>query len=154
MLKPVILIIAATALASCGVSTPQCAASDAESIVQATDARRIFRDSLTEISRTTMTGRIVAKRDPDRFEARLSAAVNRAVDRHGEAWEASMVSAYSTLNAQELQAACSAINDGDRESFMRLAERVGAELKARTGPLLNSAGAEILEELFEGSADS
>jgi hypothetical protein len=153
MLKPAILI-AATALASCGVSTPHCAAPDAKSIVQATDARRILRESLTEISRTTMTGRIVAKRDPDRFEARLSAAVDRAVDRHGEVWEASVVSAYSTLNANELQAACSAINDGDRETFMRLAERVGGELKAKTSPLLNAAGAEVLEELFEGSSNS
>jgi hypothetical protein len=155
MIRFLLAVVAATGLTACNMSSPNCAAPDAKSIVQAIGARRVLRDSLMEISRTTMTGRIVAKQDPSGFEARLSAAVTHAVDRHGAEWEAGMVSAYaSTLSPEELQATCSAINNGDKGTFMRFANRVGAELKARTGLLLNSAGAEVLQELFEGSAST
>jgi hypothetical protein len=146
-------LVAATGLAACGTSAPHCAAPNAESIVQATDARRILRSSLIDISRVTTTGRIAAKQDPTGFEERLSAAVTDAVDRHGAEWEADMVKAFaSTLSADELQAACTALNEGDRETFMRLASRVWEELNSEAGSVLNSAGADVLQELFDGSA--
>lgn len=106
---------------------------------------------LTNIAKSTMTGEMVAKKDPAGVEKRLSLAVDHALERHGNQWEANLAQAYSdTLNQQELSALCAAMNENDKASFRRFADRVGTDMKSKSTPLLQKASVEVIKELSEG----
>lgn len=106
---------------------------------------------LTNVAKSTVTGKIVSEKDPAGFEKRLSVAVDRALQRHGNQWDANLAQAYSdALNRQELLALCAAMNENDKASFRRFADRVGMDMKSKSTPLLQTAGVEVIKELFEG----
>jgi len=105
---------------------------------------------LTNVAKTTVTGKMVAEKDLAGFEKRLSVAVDHALERHGGEWETNLAKAYSdTLNQQELSALCVAMNANDKASFRRFADQVGADMKSKSTPLLQTAGVEVIKELFE-----
>ena len=106
---------------------------------------------LTNVAKSTVTGKIVAKQDPAAFDKRLSVAVDHALERHGTQWDSNLAQAYSdTLSRQELSALCTAMNEDDKASFKSFADRVGADMKSKSTPLLHKAGVEVIQELFEG----
>jgi hypothetical protein len=106
---------------------------------------------LTMVAKSTVTGKMVADKDPEGFDKRLSRAVDHALVRYGKQWDANFAQAYSdTLNEQELSAVCAAMNENDKESFRPFADRVGTDMKAKSTHLLQMAGVEVIKELAEG----
>jgi hypothetical protein len=145
------IIVAVLTLGGCSPSLPKCSSPDPRAIAGALYGREQFRTMLTNVAKSTVTGKIVAEKDPTGFEKRLSVAVDRALQRHGNQWEANLAQAYSdTLNRQELLALCAAMNENDKASFRRFADRVGMDMKSKSTPLLQTAGVEVIKELFEG----
>jgi len=145
------IIVAIIALGGCSPPLPKCSSSDPRAIAGALYGREQFRAMLTNVAKSTVTGKMVAEKDPTGFEKRLSLAVDHALERHGNQWQSNLAQAYSdTLNQQELSALCAAMNENDEASFRRLADRVGADMKSKSTPLLQKAGVEVVKELFEG----
>jgi len=143
---------AAVALGACAPSLPKCSAPNAETIADALYGREQFRAMLTSVAKSTATSTLVVEKDPAGFDNRLSKAVDHALERHGKQWDANLARAYSdTLSKQELSALCTAMNENDKGRFGRFADRVGAEMKSKSTPLLELAGTEVLKELIEGS---
>jgi hypothetical protein len=146
-------MIAAVALGGCAPSLPKCSAPEPKVIADALYGREQFGAMLANVARSTVTGTMVAEQDPAGFEKRLSVAIDHALDRHGKQWDANLGQAYSdTLDLQELSALCAAMNEDDKASFGRFADRVGPSMKAKSTPLLQLAGIEVLRELVGGSA--
>lgn len=147
------IIVAVMALGGCSPSLPKCSASDPRVIADALYGREQFRVMLTKVAKSTVTGKMVEEKDPAGFDKRLSMAVERALEHHGKQWEANLAQAYSdTFNQQELSALCTAMNENDKGSFGRFADRVGTDMKSKSTPLLQIAGVEVIKELFEGQA--
>ncbi|ETI62975.1 hypothetical protein C100_15245 [Sphingobium sp. C100] len=104
------------------------------------------------VAKSTVTGKMVADKDPQGFEKRLSRAVDHALVRYGKQWDTNFAQAYSdTLSQQELSAVCAAMNENDKGSFGRFADRVGTDMKSKSTPLLHMAGVEVIKELAQGS---
>ncbi|MEE2741872.1 MAG: hypothetical protein VYA35_10990 [Pseudomonadota bacterium] len=151
MNKLVFVFVTAVALGGCSPSLPQCSSADPRAIASALYGREQFRAMLTNVAKSTVTGKMVAEKDPAGFEKRLSSAVEHALDRYGGQWDANLAQAYSdTLTKEELMSLCAAMNENDKASFGRFAERVGPDMKSKSAPLLQKAGLEVVKELFEG----
>lgn len=155
MIKFASIMIATVALGACSPSLPKCAAPDPRTIADVLYGREQFHAMLTNVAKSTVTGKIVAEKDTAGFEKRLSEAVDHALERHGKQWDANLAQAYSdTLSQQELAALCTAMNENDKGSFERFANRVGSDMQTKSTPLLEAAGAEVIKEMFENSPNS
>lgn len=151
MTKFAFMFVTVVVLGGCAPSLPECSSSDPMAIASALYGREQFRAMLTNVAKSTVTGKMVAEKDPAGFEKRLSSAVDHALDRHGGQWDANLAQAYSdTLNKEELMLLCAAMNENDKASFGRFAERVGPDMKSKSTPLLQKAGVEVIKELIEG----
>ena len=107
---------------------------------------------LTSVVRSTVTGQIVAQKDPANYEKRLQTAVDHAIERHGGEWEANLARSYSAvLDRQELTEFCTALNNNDRKTFRVVLDRVGPEMERASKPLLQQAGEEVVAEFLGGA---
>lgn len=95
-----------------------------------------------------MTGATIIARDGSEGEAKISAAVDRAVERHKSEWQRNLVIAWSQLEPSELKMACQAIRGRDEAIYQDYLNQVGPEAKRLNEPLLRKASVEILEETF------
>lgn len=144
------LLIAATSVfAGSSEAKPVCVVPDAASVAQAIVPQRHFRTMLQTTMMRTQTAQMVATRHPEAFQELFPEAIEKAVERHAETWEANLVAAYSeSLTPDELVTACKAINEQDGVAFGPVAEKVGPAVQSRSEELLKSAGVEVLSELW------
>ena len=91
---------------------------------------------------------MAANRDGSSARKNQRKAIDNVVERHAAEWERNMVSGWATLNAEDLNKVCKALNERDQATFNSFANRVGPEIKARNEPLLKRAGVEVLEEVW------
>jgi hypothetical protein len=151
-ISPALLFVCVLLLGACRASLPSCASPDPKAIATSLRSREQFRAMLTDVVKLTMTGRIVAKTDPSGFEKRLPIAVEHALDRHADQWDANLGDAYAeTLSRHELVQLCKALNENDYGKFGQFVNRVGVSMKEKSTPLLQIATAEAIKELFEGT---
>nr|WP_089218354.1 hypothetical protein [Sphingomonas laterariae] len=103
---------------------------------------------LEAVAKRTQTAAIAAQRGGSSAGDALSKAIDAAVERHHREWERNLVSAWGTLSSDELAQVCTALGDRDKATYMKFANRVGAEVQKRNEPLLKSAGTEVLSAIF------
>lgn len=142
------IVLAAFALAGCGPSPPRCSSANAQGVVEALQPKEQFRAMLKAIAERTQTVAMAKQRDGSAAERNLSEAVDAAIERHGAEWERNVAIGWSALNADELEQVCAALNEGDQSTYMRFAERIGTRVQSLNEPLLNRAGAEVLEAVW------
>jgi hypothetical protein len=143
-----LIALAAFALAGCGASSPQCSSVDAQGVVEALQPKDQFRSMLKAIAERTQTVAMAKQRDGSRTEQKLSEAVDAAVERHGAEWERNVISGWSALTYAELEQVCTALKERDQSTYMRFAQRVGPRVQSLNEPLLNRAGAEVLQAVW------
>jgi len=141
------LLAAALALAGCG-SAPKCATVDAQGVVGTLGPKEQFRSMLKVVTERTQTAAMVSRRDGASAPEALAGAINAVVERRHREWEQNLVIAWGTLSSDELAQVCTALGQRDQATYMKFAERVGAEVQKRNEPLLKSAGAEVLSVIF------
>lgn len=147
-MSPKLLVtVAAVALAGCTFSSQNCANPDAASIVASFRPKEQLAAMLESVSKRTQTAVMVENRDGPSAQKNLNHAVKSTVERHAAEWERNLVSAWRTLNADELKQVCNALNEGDQATFERFAARVGPEVQSRNEPVLKRAGTEVLEQI-------
>lgn len=150
MIRTAPILAIALALSGCGPSVPKCTAPNSATIASALYGRENLREMLILWMQLTETGKIVAVQDPVKFEGRLLTAVDRAVKRHGDQWEANLVQAYAeTFSPQELVALCAVMNANDRAGLQKFTDRAGIRMKAISTPLFDLATRDVFDEMFE-----
>ncbi len=142
------IVLASLALAGCDARSPLCSSADALGVVKALQPEEQFRAMLKTVAERTQTVAMAKQRDGSRTKQKLSEAVDAAVEKHGAEWERNLISGWSILNSTELEKVCNALNERDQSTFMRFAQRIGAEVQSRNEPLLKRAGAEVLEAVW------
>lgn len=105
---------------------------------------------LQTVAERTQTVQIARASDGEVATQNLSSAIDRAVERHLPEWRQNLISAWQQLSPSELEQVCTALNRRDQQTYMQFATRVGRDVQRRNEPLLNRAGAQVLEELFGG----
>jgi hypothetical protein len=103
---------------------------------------------LESVVSRTQTAAMAANRDGSSARKNQRQAIDRVVERHAAEWERNMVSGWATLNAEDLNKVCKALNERDRATFNSFADRIGPEIKTRNEPLLKRASVEVLEEVW------
>ena len=143
-MKHIILFLgAAIGLAGCGQS-PHCQTEDAKGLIQALEPKKQFTSMLTMVVKGTHTAGMTAARDRSAASEKIAQAVDAAVERHEAEWERNLLAAWQTLSPTEVEQVCAALQKGDRQTFMRFAERVGPEVQSRNEPVVRRAGVELL----------
>lgn len=142
-----IIALAALALAGCGAS-PRCSSIDARGVAEALQPKEQFRAMLEAASLRTQTVAMASHRDGAQASRNLSEAIDAAVEKHGAEWERNVISGWSELSPAELGQVCTALQERDQFTYIRFAERIGAQVKSRNEPLLIRAGAEVLEAVW------
>ena len=135
------------ALGGC-VQSPRCTSNDAQGLAEALRPREQFRSMLTMVVKRTQTAGMAASRDGFAANQKFAQAVDKAVERHGAAWERNLVASWQTLSATEIDQACSALQERDQETFMRFSQRVGPEAQSRNEPLMRRAAIEVLDAIW------
>lgn len=134
-------------LSGCGQS-PHCQSNDAQGVARALAPRKQFATMLTMAVRQTQTAGMVTARDTANAPSKIAVATDAAVARHEAEWEQNVIAAWQTLSPADLQEVCTALNNRDRRTFAKFADRVGTEVQNRNEPLLREAAAEVLEAIF------
>ena len=146
--RSLILILAVAGIGGCAAPSPTCLSADAHGIVTALQPDEQFRAMLKAAASRTQTVAMASARDGGSADDKLSEAIDRAVERHSAEWKDNLVSSWSSLSPAELDRVCTAINQRDQETFRIFAERLGPQVQTRNEPLLNRAGAEVLEDVW------
>lgn len=141
------IVLTALALVGCGAS-PRCSSVDGRGVAEALQPKEQLRAMLKAISQRTQTFAMAKQRDGSQAAQRLSEAVDAAVETHGTEWERNVISGWSALSPAELEQVCTALKERDQSTYMRFAQRIGAQVQALNEPLLNQAGAEVLEAVW------
>lgn len=147
-MKRISILTAGMMVASCGISSSGCKSPDPKGIVAALRPREHFRSILTSVTERTQTVAMATAKDGSQTREKLAQAIEAAVERHDRAWEQNLIDSWSTLTADELKHVCTALNERDRQTFRKFAERVGSAAKARNEPLIGKAGAEVLGKVW------
>ncbi len=143
MLRFFVSLSVIAALSGCANGSRQCTTADAKGVVAPLKSKMQFESMLKGVVNRTQTASMIgADRD-----ARLTKALDEAIERHGLVWENNIVSSWAKLNASDLQTVCNALNDGDQATFMRYATQVGGDVQQLNEPVLKRAAAEVLAEI-------
>lgn len=144
-----VLTILATAifLTACGSASAHCPTNDAPGLVSALNPRQQFGVMLKATVERTQTAAMAAARDPSGARQKIAKAIDVAILRHGAEWERNLVDSWQTLSSSEIQRVCTALEDGDKTTFLQFARRIGPRVQSRNEPLLRRAGAEVLQAL-------
>jgi hypothetical protein len=148
VLRSFSLAVASFLLAACGASRLDCDTPSPESIVAVLQTDKQLRSMLTSAVNRTQTAGMITARDGAGGAAKISAAVDRAVERHKSEWQRNLVNAWSQLGPPELGEACQAIRGRDEIAYQNFLTRVGPEAQRLNEPLLRKASVEVLEESY------
>jgi hypothetical protein len=142
-----LLIAISLLVMGCG-ATPRCATVDAQGIADAVHPNTQFKHMLEGVVRSTVTAKIIMRRDGVAGSQTLSKAIEAAAGRHQAEWDRNVVASWNTLAADELGQVCTALAGRDEATYMRFATRAGAEAKNRNEPVLKRAATEVLAAVF------